>query len=126
MASAGVAINPVECNVAVVILGESDVPLFAIPSLSVFRGVFCCGLFGPPIAGRTPGSCRPQDLPPQLVAIRIAGQRRQLGGTSLRKLHPDLASRTNDAQSNWRKVRGICRCKTTVPGAGLFPRNEAF
>src|SRR6516164_3204566 len=88
---AGIAVNAIECDTAAAVIGECDVPLFAVPDLGILRVAFGGRLFGPPVSRRVPRACRPQNLSLQLVTFCIRSQHRQLAGTPLCHLHANRA-----------------------------------
>src|ERR1019366_5579567 len=107
LSCAGIAINPVQRNAVAIVVGERDVPFFAVPNLRLFAVILLHCPLRPPVSGRPPWPCRPQNLSLQLIAVPISPQPRQLAGAPIRQLHTELAGGTENSQSKRRKFRYV-------------------
>src|ERR1017187_1877443 len=126
LSCAGIAINPVQRNAVAIVVGERDVPFFAVPNLRLFAVILLDCPLRPPVSGRPPWPCRPQNLSLQLIAVPISPQPRQLAGTPLRQLHANVTCRTENSQSKRRSFRHVRQCQTPFAAAGFLLRYKSL
>src|SRR6516165_10501207 len=70
-----VAVDAIKSYVTAAFMTQSHIPLFPVPRTDFFVHAFSFWLLRPPIAGRPPRACRPQDCSLQIRGVCFFSRR---------------------------------------------------